>query len=173
MTINCLSLSSINEKAPYHVWSANGISFSFQTETDVVYGVSFVEDHMISDDGDVMQLIISVNEGEASQKDFKIQSTVIAILEEFFKTGWATLVYICDTRDGRQSSRQRLFSIWFSLYPEKDKYVHEYKELQIDGIGYYMALLGRKDNPLLPEQLDSFEQLFQQISGKESNLSAV
>lgn len=36
----------------------------------------------------------------------------------------------------------------------------------VDGIGYYMAILGRKDNPLLPDRLDSFERLFKQIAGK-------
>ena len=160
------SLSSINDKAPYQVRSENGYSFLFRTETGVSYEIGFVEDHMISDDGDVLQLIICIAEGVSSQRDPKIQDTVVAILEEFFKQDYVTLVYICDTRDGRQASRQRLFSTWFSSYPNKDAYIHEYKELQVDGIGYYMAILGRKDNPLLLDRIDSFERLFKQLSGK-------
>lgn len=114
-----LSLSSINKTAPYQVWTENGYTFLFRTGDGVTYEIGFVEDYMISDDGDVSQLIISVVNGDASHRDSKIQYTVTAILEEYFKTDYATLVYICDTNDGRQSFRQRLFSIWFHSYSEK------------------------------------------------------
>ena len=166
MKTSGLSLSSINDKAPYQVRSENGYSFLFRTETGVSYEIGFVEDHMISDDGDVLQLIIRVAEGFSSQRDLKIRDTVIAILEEFFKQDYVTLVYICDTRDGRQATRQRLFSTWFTSYSNKDDYIHEYKELQVDGVGYYMAILGRKDNPLLPDRIDAFERLFKQLARK-------
>ena len=86
MNSSGLSLSSINDKAPYQVRSENGYSFQFRTAMGISYEIAFVEDHMISDD--------------------------------------------------------------------------------VDGIGYYMAILGRKDNPLLPDRLDSFERLFKQIAGK-------
>lgn len=161
-----LSLSSINKTAPYQVWTENGYTFLFRTGDGVTYEIGFVEDCMISDDGDVSQLIISVVNGDASHRDSKIQDTVTAILEEYFKTDYSTLVYICDTNDGRQSFRQRLFSIWFHSYSEKDRFFHEYKELIIDGIGYYMAILSRKDNPLLPDRLAAFESVFKQISAK-------
>ena len=36
----------------------------------------------------------------------------------------------------------------------------------IDGVGYYMAILSRKDNPLLPDRLATFESVFKQISAK-------
>ena len=166
MKTDGLSLSSINDKAPYPVRSENGYSFLFRTAAGLTYEIGFVEDHMISDEGDVLQLIIRIADGTISHRDPKIQATVIAILEEFFRQDYVTLVYICDTRDGRQTSRQRLFSMWFFAYPKKDDYVHEYRELLVDGVGYYMALLGRKDNPLLPERLESFERLFRQISSK-------
>ena len=29
-----------------------------------------------------------------------------------------------------------------------------------------MAILGRKDNPLLPDRIDAFERLFKQLAGK-------
>lgn len=161
-----LSLSSINDKAPYQVRTENGYSFLFRTAMGISYEIAFVEDHMISDDGDVLQLIIHITEGDSSQRDPRIRDTVVAILEEFFKQDYATLVYICDTRDGRQATRQRLFSTWFNSYSRKDEYIHEYKELLVEGIGYYMAILGRKDNPLLPDRLDAFERLFKQIAGK-------
>lgn len=165
MTIS-LSLTSINTKAPYSVWSDNGYTFLFRTSAGVYYEVGFVEDHMLSEDGDVLQLIISIIDGVASYRDPAIKATVIAILEEFFKLDFVSLVYICDTRDNRQSSRQRLFSIWFQSYAGKEDFHHEYRELRVDDTGYYIALLTRKDNPLLSDRLEAFEQLFQQISGK-------
>lgn len=116
-----LSISSINDKAPYQVRTENGYSFLFRTETGVSYEIGFVEDHMISDDGDVLQLIIRVAEGVFSQRDPRIRDTVIAVLEEFFKQDYVTLVYICDTHDGRQASRQRLFSTWFNSYSNKNE----------------------------------------------------
>ena len=165
MTIS-LSVSSINKKAPYPVWSENGYTFLFKTNAGVVYEVGFVEDHMISDEGDVLQLFICVTAGALSYRDPAIQSTVIAILEEFFRIDDVTLVYICDTQDGRQASRQRLFSIWFHTYPDREEYYHDYRELRVDGTGYYMALLSKADNPLLPSRREAFELLHKQLSGK-------
>lgn len=68
-----LSLSSINKTAPYQVWTENGYTFLFRTGDGVTYEIGFVEDQMISDDGDVSQLIISVVNGDVSHRDSKIQ----------------------------------------------------------------------------------------------------
>ena len=149
MTIS-LSVSSINKKAPYPVWSENGYTFLFKTNAGVIYD----------------QLFICVTAGALSYRDPAIQSTVIAILEEFFRIDDVTLVYICDTQDGRQASRQRLFSIWFHTYPDREEYYHDYRELRVDGTGYYMALLSKADNPLLPSRREAFELLHKQLSGK-------
>ena len=57
MTIN-LSAAAITNKAPYPVHSDNGYTFVFSTNYGVRYGIGFVEDYMLSDDGWVFQIFI-------------------------------------------------------------------------------------------------------------------
>lgn len=165
MSIN-LSLSSINNKAPYPVHTLNGYSFLFTTQYGLEYEVGFVEDYMLSDDGLVFQFFITAGEYNRSPRDGNVYMTVVAILEEFFRRKELSVVYICDRHDGRQSIRQRLFRIWLSNYYEKDLYELVSKTLTVEDIGYTANLLIRKDSPLLSDRKEALEALYSRLEGK-------
>ena len=141
-----LSLPSINRTAPYRVDSSNGYSFSFKTRYGHVYEVGFTADH--------------------PQKDNWVKETVVAILEEFFNNDLVSLVYICDTHDGRQASRQRLFASWFHQYRLSSLYDFSCKSLSVDGIDYYLSFLCKKENPLRADRKDALEGIYSRIAGK-------
>ena len=44
-------------------------------------------------------------------------------LVEFFSKNEAALLYICETGDGMQKMRHRLFHFWFGVYAEHDEYL--------------------------------------------------
>jgi len=121
---------------------------------------------MLSDDGLVYQFFLSCVDTETPQKDEYVMSTVIAILKEFFKNQYVSLVYICDTHDGRQAVRQRLFSSWFFRYPDHGQYDYSYKQLYVESNDYYVSLICPVSNPLLQDRKDALEALYQKISEK-------
>lgn len=45
--------------------------------------------------------------------DKKIQATIVAIIMDFFKRTENALLIVCDTQDGRQLARKRLFDKWY------------------------------------------------------------
>lgn len=56
-----------------------------------------------------------------SPRDLKMRDTVMLIIENFFNMNEAALLYICESGDGKQHMRSRLFEYWFSSYQMKDK----------------------------------------------------
>ena len=61
---------------------------------------------------------------EKSPRTPKVRETVLAIIEEFFIKNQAALLYICETGDGMQKTRNRLFRSWFGIYGENDEYLY-------------------------------------------------
>lgn len=60
----------------------------------------------------------------------------------------AALLYICESGDGKQYMRSRLFEYWFSSYQMKDKFILMPVSIEdIEGIENLAALIIRKDNP--------------------------
>ena len=161
-----LSQHSINRTAPYRVDTSNGYSFSFKTRYGHLYEVGFTEDYMLSDDGLVFQFFITCLDADHPQKDNGVKETVMAILEEFFKNDLVSLVYICDTHDGRQASRQRLFASLFHQYRLSSFYDFSCKSLSVDGIDYYLSFLCKKENPLRADRKDALDGIYSRIAGK-------
>lgn len=165
MQIN-LSLSSINSRSPYQVQSGNGYSFSFRTRFGHTYEVGFTEDYMLSDDGLVFQFFITCLDTEHPQKDTNVRDTITILLEEFFRNESVSRVYICDTHDGRQSARQRLFASWFSQYQLRNQYMFLEKCLRLDDNQYFVSLICRRDNPYLADREQALNELYRRILGK-------
>lgn len=82
------------------------VCFYFVTDETQIYEIGFVEDQMIAIEN-AYQLFLISKSGQNEFKDSKIQQTITAIIEEFFKTNDVLLDYICDTKDGRQAARSR------------------------------------------------------------------
>ena len=51
-----------------------------------------------------------------SPRDIYVQKTILLIISEFFKKNMSALLYICETGDGKQEARSRLFASWFEAY---------------------------------------------------------
>jgi hypothetical protein len=81
---------------------------------------------------------------------------VKVIIEEFFAQEEAVMLYICDTADGRQASRDRLFRAWFYSYVESEAYTMCTDTMTIDNVRYFSSILLRRDHPMLIQVLDKF-----------------
>ena len=70
-----------------------------------------------------------------------MRDTVMLIIKNFFNMNEAALLYICESGDGKQYMRSRLFEYWFSSYQMKDKFI--LMPVSIED----MEGIIRKDNP--------------------------
>lgn len=55
--------------------------------------------------------------------DPKFKATLIAIVEEFFRQNNDVMLYVTETKDLKQASRNRLFVRWFNTYKHHELYV--------------------------------------------------
>ena len=170
MVIEPLSLDDINRKAPYKVWkSATDGSFRFMSDSEIIFVVDFMEDDLIIS-SNTFQLIIGNVENKKSPRDVKVRITILAIVEEFFIKNRAALLYICETGDGRQMARGRLFAYWFESSSQRRLYTTMTSTLvDEEGIENTATLIIRNDNPDMNKLITEFTQTVTYLSQKPSN----
>jgi hypothetical protein len=158
-----LSVNAINQRAPYKVEEMGDNSFMFETKHGIVYSVGFLQDISFYGEG-VYQFYLINMAGKTISADKNISETVRVIIEEFFAHKESVMLYICDTTDGRQAPRDRLFRIWFEAYMLNGSYSLHTESMIIDNIRYYSSILMRKDHPKLVQVLSSFTNFFREHS---------
>ena len=166
-----LSLQQINIKAPYQVVCGGSIGmFKFVSDSNVVFGVAFEKDDLLQTCVSY-QFAVTNYEGKRSPRDSKVRETIVAIVEEFFIKNQAALLYICETGDGMQRMRNRLFRSWFGVYRENDAYLYlPMTVFDEDDNENYAALILRKDHPHFKEIVSEFTMAVNILNDKPEDL---
>ena len=162
-----LDVNSINVKAPYKVtFDATTNLYKFASAYNVSFSVGFEENELL-ESGASYQFVLTNYEGKKSPHDLKVRDTVLAIIEEFFLKNEAALLYICETGDGMQKMRNRLFHFWFSIYAENDEFLFlpqvVYDEEDNEN---YAALIIRRDNPSFNDLVTEFTNTINLLNNK-------
>ena len=163
--MNPLSCHRINVASPYRVEYGPTIhSYRFLTDYGVGYSIDFVEDDLLVSN-ETYQFIIANLNNRKSPRDSKLRDTILAIIEEFFQSNESTLLYICETGDGKQSMRKRLFEYWLASYNRKSGFTILSSSLQDeDGIWNFASIIVRNDNPHLKEIASEFMETVNLLS---------
>ena len=88
------------------------------------------------------------------------------IIEAFFAVNPNILLYICETGDGRQAFRSRLFIRRFNSYSNRDAYVMQTAEVQEGKTKNFAALIVQKSNPRLNEIIAEFDETINILTNK-------
>ena len=150
-----LSVDTINQRAPYKLEQTGDTSFMFETKHGVVYSAGFMQDVSFLSEG-VYQFYLVNLSGKTIGRDDDISETVRVVIEDFFTHKEVVMLYICDTADGRQASRDRLFRAWFYSFEESESYTLHTEGMMIDNVRYLSSVLLRKDHPLYMKVLSAF-----------------
>lgn len=155
--MNALDLSAINVTAPYSVWNVNSYYY-FKTEHGTIYKIGFMPDDTIWEAGAYQFLIINEN-SQPSPNDGKLKETVFCVIEAFFKSNPDILLYLCETGDGKQAARNRLFVRWFKEYANNHLFYFDTCEVRADGVDNFAAIIVQKNNPDLERIINDFNQV--------------
>ena len=153
----------INLRAPYLVKQVDDSVFVFVTKHGISYTVGFVPDTSFMEEG-VYQFFLTKTSSKRGQMDDDISETVKVIIEEFFTQDESIMLYICDTTDGRQASRDRLFRAWFHSYVESATYTMCTETMTIDHVRYFSSLLMRNNHPMLSQVFIKFHNFIKEHS---------
>lgn len=151
------SLKRILRNAPYDLM-LSGDNFMFQTDLGIRYSVSFCKEDIVLGGCDTYQLIIRKIEEERSRHDPKVEATILAIINEFFQSNLEVMLYLCDTSDGREESRDRLFFSWFERYAEKNRFTICRAHAEVEGEGLFLCIVVDNRNPKLKAITEDFEE---------------
>lgn len=151
------SLQHIAEHAPYELLLSEN-DFTFRTDLGIHYSVSFNKEDIVLGGCDTYQIIIRKIEETRSRHDPKVEATILAIIDEFFCSNQEVLLYMCDTSDGREESRNRLFLTWFERYAEKHRFTICQAHAEIEGEGLFFCIVVDNRNPHLEAITADFEE---------------
>lgn len=122
--MNALDLDRINSMSPYVVTLRvdNPYVYWFYTDFGVEYEIVIKANDIFIASGAYALDIINVW-NQPSPGDPKFRQTLTAIVEEFFRQNNDVMLYVTETKDSKQASRNRLFVRWFNTYEHRDLYV--------------------------------------------------
>ena len=163
--MNALDLTRINRLAPYKVWTQDGCDYLIETNRGQIFVIGFMDDYSIWPSG-AYQFYINNESHRPSPNDEKLKATIFRIVEAFFAANPDILLYICETGDGRQAFRSRLFVRWFNTYSNRDAYVMQTAEVQEGKTKNFAALIVQKSNPKLKEILAEFDETIRILTNK-------
>lgn len=163
--MNPLDLAYINRLAPYKVWTENGRDYLVETSNELLFKIGFMDDYAIWQNG-AYQFYINNESHLPSPNDEKLKATIFRIIEAFFAANPDILLYICETGDGRQALRSRLFIRWFNTYSKRDAYVMKTDEVQEGNTRNFAALIVQKSNPRLNEIIAEFDETIRILTNK-------
>ena len=157
-TMKKLNLENINRLSPYHVTLTEGASFIFYFYTDfgVDYEVVIKPNDVFIPSGAYALDIINIW-NQTSPGDPKFKQTLMTIIEEFFRKNNDVLLYVTETKDAKQASRNRLFVRWFNTYERRERFFIKTAEGKMEGQMNFMAIISRRDNPRLQEAIEEFD----------------
>ena len=150
-----LDTNHINIFSPYTVWESGG-RYYFESESRLKFFVDFDLDTNPICTAYWLNLVNM--SGQASPGDVRVWETMVCIVEEFFRQNPDILLYLCSTEGGQQAQRARLFLRWFNRAGQGNRYCLRAAEVKGEQHTEYVALIARRDHPMLEDILNAFEQ---------------
>lgn len=165
-----IDIERFNSRAPYKVTpSAFRGFYEFVTDFGVQYQIGFMEDDSIIRENAYQFVITNIN-NQVSPNDDNVRKTIIIMIDEFFLKNNMTLLYICETGDGKQAMRNRLFHYWFSLYDRFSEFTClSSSVIDMDGVQNFATLIIRNDNPRLLNVINEFTETISLLNSKPQN----
>lgn len=160
-----LDIESI--KSPYNIEkSISDGMFKFITDFGVEYSIGFLPDDIIQA-AESYEFIIANTNHKPSPNDHKVQDTIIAFIDGFFSQNNFPILYLCETSDGKQAMRNRLFQHWFSQYDKQGEFMFLSSSIvDLEGVTNYATLVIKNDHPKLREVIDEFTDTVQTLKNK-------
>ena len=157
--MNVLNLENINRNAAYQVEQVgeSPYLFYFMTDYGVEYEIVIKSNDVFIPSGAYALDIINIWQ-QPSPGDPKFKQTLMAIIEEFFMQNNDVMLYVTETKDRKQASRNRLFVRWFNTYEYRERFFIKTAEGTMEGQMNFMAIISRKDNPRLQEAIEEFDE---------------
>jgi hypothetical protein len=152
--MNALDLDRLFLDCPYPV-RKDGEEYSFKTDYDIVYAVSFKDESFFSPIPAYWFDLMNRSH-KASPNDPKVRETIIRIIVEFFRVNPDIMLYMCDTANDQQAQRNRLFLRWFSGTEQSKLFYIKTALIMDEGLENFIAIIVPQQHPHLDAIIERF-----------------
>lgn len=151
-----------NSLHPYPLHKDENDIYSFTTDEGIEYNIVFIEMSIYAEElWGVYQFNIERNQDVAHKIDNRIYQTVVYILEKFFHDAPDdAILMVCDSSDGKQQKRRKLFDRWYFNSQHKDDidvFNAEYHDYNNEKV--YTSLYLSKHTPRYSTIVEAYLQL--------------
>lgn len=150
-----LNLTRININSPYKVWFEDE-EYRFITDSNILYAMVFDPDILFS--YPFYWFNLTNRGGIKYPNDLKLQKTIVCVIEEFFMTNQNMLLYMCDTANGQQAMRSRLFVRWFNNYSKNKDFVIRSTIVNDNGEDNFISIIIKRTHPQFKEIIHQFDR---------------
>jgi Family of unknown function (DUF6169) len=152
---------------PYRLLRINDLTYSFTTDTGVIYECSFVSyAEYFFEFPEIASKVFAFNiDRKASTlkprgKDQRIANTVVKIVGDFLVSQINAVVYVCDPSDGKGAARAKTFKSWFNYYEHDSYQIQQVNAcLEVGNEKLHTALLVHRKNKLKNKFVEAYLNL--------------
>ncbi len=151
-----------NFQLPYNFTRNEDLVYSFVTDGGIKYIALFIPSGCYDEN---LENTYNFNFEPEDPKnknihDPRIKETIISLIEQFFISNINSVICVCDSIDGRELCRRRLFDKWRKEYSHRLKHIHK-EDIEKEGNYYTLcaSLLIHRDNPNIEKTIKSFIEL--------------
>lgn len=133
--------------------------YSFTTVHHIVYHVYFLDYSAYLPGFDrIYSFNIEPEEDTPHPIDIRIAQTIVYLLRQFFRNHQNAMIMICDSLDGKELKREKLFSRWFDRY--NDGTIQKYDASSAnEDYTLYVSLYVHRQNPDMSRLVAAFYDL--------------
>jgi hypothetical protein len=147
----------------YNVSSSDdGLIYTFITRFNIKYTLVLIAYRM----GEISTFSLSLYpETEVAIFDYWIKNTVIKVIVEFLERDTNTVFYVCDSDDGKEEQRHKVFEYWYKKEVELHQFIGKYNYSFQSENGYKVnsSIIYNKQNYLSGYIIEQFRNEMREL----------
>lgn len=146
---------------PYNINEEASLDYTFVNRDGIKYHASFYSvEPLYPEFVDTYSFSIELENKKAHPMDRRIAITIAEILKRFFKVNTNAMIMVCDSTDGKELKRRKLFDKWFEHFSD-DSVLKYDASAPLEEYQLFISLYLSKDNPNMENLLQAFSKLME------------
>jgi len=150
----------LHSLSPFDVSEENPLDYVFVSRDGIRYHAYFNPVwHLYPELVNTYSFSIEPEDNQAHPVDMRIAATIVEILRHFFRDNEHAMIMVCDSMDGKEEKRRKLFDRWFERYADHQRILKYDASAPLDEYRLYLSIYFLRSNPNREQLLRAFRDL--------------
>lgn len=148
-----------DSQSPYKISEEAPLDYTFINRDGIKYHASFYSvEPLYPEFIDTYSFSIEPEDKSSHPIDRRIAITIAEILKRFFEVNTNAMIMVCDSTDGKELKRRKLFDRWFDYFSDNSILKYD-ASAPLAEYQLFISLYFCKDNPNRDMLLQAFSKL--------------